>query len=140
MQITITENSLISFDFSETPLKLFSLVVAITNAMFSSRTKLGKAALSTPISGSPGGVGMMRGMTPPLSGSGTPSLNFQLNQQQKMRQQQQQPHHHHHHRQHRHSSPSPSSSMGSTVGGSTAGSVMSAGLQQQSLLNRNYRR
>lgn len=124
----------------ETPLKLFSLVVAITNAMFSSRTKLGKAALSTPISGSPGGVGMMRGMTPPLSGSGTPSLNFQLNQQQKMRQQQQQPHHHHHHRQHRHSSPSPSSSMGSTVGGSTAGSVMSAGPQQQSLLIRNYRR
>lgn len=125
----------------ETPLKLFSLVVAITNAMFSSRTKLGKAALSTPISGSPGGPGVMRGMTPPLSGSGTPSLNFQLNQQQKMRQQQQQQHHHHHHRQHRHASPAPSSGMGSVGGGSTVGSVMSGGQQQQqSLLNRSYRR
>ncbi|KAL9706604.1 hypothetical protein quinque_010122 [Culex quinquefasciatus] len=104
----------------ETPLKLFSLVVAITNALFSSRTKLGKAALSTPISGSPaaGPPGMMmgRGMTPPLSSSTpTPSLNFQLNQQQRMRQQQQ------HHRQHRHSSPVPSA-------------------QQQAALNRSFRR
>ncbi|XP_065072595.1 etoposide-induced protein 2.4 homolog [Ochlerotatus camptorhynchus] len=126
----------------ETPLKLFSLVVAITNAMFSSRTKLGKAALSTPISGSPGtpGGSMMRGMTPPLAGSGTPSLNFQLNQQQKMRQQQQQHQQHHHHRQHRHSSPSPSSTMGSVVTGSTVGSVMGQQQHQQGLLNRSFRR
>lgn len=121
----------------ETPLKLFSLVVAITNALFSSRTKLGKAALSTPISGSPaaGGIGpgmMGRGMTPPLSSSTpTPSLNFQLNQQQRMRQQQQ-----HHHRQHRHSSPVPSS-IGS--GGSGGGLVMTP-QQQQAVLNRSFRR
>lgn len=132
----------------ETPLKLFSPVVAITNAMFSSRTKLGKAALSTPISGSPGNPGgsMMRGMTPPLSGSGTPSLNFQLNQQQKLRQQQlqQQQHLHHHHRQHRHSSPSAASSgMGSVATGSTIGSVRSVMGQQQhqqGLVNRSFRR
>lgn len=126
----------------ETPLKLFSLVVVITNALFSSRTKLGKAALSTPISGSPvtSGGSMMRGMTPPLAGSGTPSLNFQLNQQQKMRQQQQQQQHHHHHRQHRHSSPTPSSTMGSVVAGSTIGSVMSQQQHQQGLLNRSFRR
>lgn len=124
----------------ETPLKLFSLVVAITNALFSSRTKLGKAALSTPISsGSPGtvvaGPGMMmgRGMTPPLSSSTpTPSLNFQLNQQQRMRQQQQ------HHRQHRHSSPVPSS-VGSTGSGSGMGLVMTP-QQQQAVLNRSFRR
>uniref|UniRef100_A0A1Q3FB80 Putative p53-mediated apoptosis protein n=1 Tax=Culex tarsalis TaxID=7177 RepID=A0A1Q3FB80_CULTA len=120
----------------ETPLKLFSLVVAITNALFSSRTKLGKAALSTPISGSPGaGSGMMmgRGMTPPLSSSTpTPSLNFQLNQQQRMRQQQQ------HHRQHRHSSPVPSSA-GSTGSGAGMGLVMTP-QQQQAVLNRSFRR
>ncbi|XP_039433717.1 etoposide-induced protein 2.4 homolog [Culex pipiens pallens] len=121
----------------ETPLKLFSLVVAITNALFSSRTKLGKAALSTPISGSPatGPPGMMmgRGMTPPLSSSTpTPSLNFQLNQQQRMRQQQQ------HHRQHRHSSPVPSA-VGSTGSGAGMGLVMTP-QQQQAALNRSFRR
>ncbi|EDS41536.1 P53 induced protein [Culex quinquefasciatus] len=121
----------------ETPLKLFSLVVAITNALFSSRTKLGKAALSTPISGSPaaGPPGMMmgRGMTPPLSSSTpTPSLNFQLNQQQRMRQQQQ------HHRQHRHSSPVPST-VGSTGSGAGMGLVMTP-QQQQAALNRSFRR
>lgn len=121
----------------ETPLKLFSLVVAITNALFSSRTKLGKAALSTPISGSPaaGPPGMMmgRGMTPPLSSSTpTPSLNFQLNQQQRMRQQQQ------HHRQHRHSSPV-LSAVGSTGSGAGMGLVMTP-QQQQAALNRSFRR
>lgn len=124
----------------ETPLKLFSLVVAITNALFSSRTKLGKAALSTPISGSPatGPSGMMmgRGMTPPLSSNTpTPSLNFQLNQQQRMRQQQQQQHHH---RQHRHSSPVPSTA-GSTGSGAGMGLVMTP-QQQQAVLNRSFRR
>lgn len=119
----------------ETPLKLFSLVVAITNAMFSSRTKLGKAALSTPISGSPGTPGgpmmMGRGMTPPLSSSTpTPSLNFQLSQQQKIRQ--------HHHRQHRHSSPS--SSTAASLSGSGLGSVISQQQQQQTMLNRSFRR
>ncbi|XP_038111122.1 LOW QUALITY PROTEIN: etoposide-induced protein 2.4 homolog [Culex quinquefasciatus] len=120
----------------ETPLKLFSLVVAITNALFSSRTKLGKAALSTPISGSPaaGPPGMMmgRGMTPPSSSTPTPSLNFQLNQQQRMRQQQQ------HHRQHRHSSPVPSA-VGSTGSGAGMGLVMTP-QQQQAALNRSFRR
>ncbi|XP_058450817.1 etoposide-induced protein 2.4 homolog [Malaya genurostris] len=121
----------------ETPLKLFSLVVAITNALFSSRTKLGKAALSTPISASQGTPGssmrMGRGMSPPLSSSTpTPSLNYQLSQQQKIR------HHQHHHRQHRHSSPSPSRA--GSVAESALGSVMSYQQQQQAVLNRNLRR
>ncbi|XP_055547624.1 etoposide-induced protein 2.4 homolog [Wyeomyia smithii] len=119
----------------ETPLKLFSLVVAVTNALFSSRTKLGKAALSTPISGSPGTPVMMgRGMTPPLSSSTpTPSLNFQLSQQQKNRQ------HHHHHRQHRHTSPTPSTGVGSTLSHQQQQQQLQL-QQQQALLNRNFRR
>lgn len=115
----------------ETPLKLFSLVVAIINALFSSRIKLGKAALSTPISGSPGAGMMGRAMTPPLSSSTpTTSLNFQLNQQQKYRQ-----HHHHHHR----SSAAVPTASGGAAGGVMPGLVMTQ-QQQQAVLNRSFRR
>ncbi|XP_053695323.1 etoposide-induced protein 2.4 homolog [Sabethes cyaneus] len=115
----------------ERPLRLFAVVVVITNLVLNNQIKLGKTALTTPISGSPGTPALMgRGITPPLSsGTPTPSLNFQLNQQQKNRQ------HHHHHRQHRRTSPT-----SSTGTDSMAGTVLSYQQQQQALLNRNFRR
>lgn len=126
------EQNLTTYIFSQSPLKLFSLVVAITNALFSRFSKLNKAALSTPRSGNPGSpVIMGRGMTPPLSGSTpTPSLNFQLNQQQKNRQ------HHHRHRQSHRMSPTPSVGVDS-VGGSTLSHQQQ---QPQALVNRSFRR
>uniref|UniRef100_A0A182WU41 Etoposide-induced protein 2.4 n=1 Tax=Anopheles quadriannulatus TaxID=34691 RepID=A0A182WU41_ANOQN len=121
-------------DVCETPLKLFSVVVALTNALFRGRTKPGKAALSQPLTPGSGG----RGLTPPLSSS---SSSF-MYQQQQQQQQQQHRHHssqkqHHHHRSH-HRQPSPSPSAAS----SSFASVQTAQLhhQHQPVLNRPLRR
>uniref|UniRef100_A0A182PMP8 Etoposide-induced protein 2.4 n=1 Tax=Anopheles epiroticus TaxID=199890 RepID=A0A182PMP8_9DIPT len=120
-------------DVCETPLKLFSIVVALTNALFRGRTKPGKAALSQPLTSGDNS----RGLTPPLSSS---SSSFMFQQQQQQQQQQQHRQHssqkHHHHRSH-HRQPSPSSSVAS----SSFASVQTAQLHQhQPVLNRPLRR
>ncbi|XP_052865846.1 etoposide-induced protein 2.4 homolog [Anopheles cruzii] len=117
-------------DICETPLKLFSIVVALTNALFRGRTKSGKAALSQPLPPS-ASAGNIRGLTPPL-GSSTPSFGFQSSAF--MQQQQQHRSHRHHHRQHqRNPSPSPS-------GVSSFASSASVLTAQQSVLSRPLRR
>ncbi|XP_049548729.1 etoposide-induced protein 2.4 [Anopheles darlingi] len=116
-------------DVCETPLKLFSIVVAVTNALFRGRSKSGKAALSQPLTPN------ARGLTPPLSSS-TSSFGFQSSAQfqQQQYQQQQHRHHHRHHRSHqRNPSPSPS-------GASSFASSASVLTAQQTLLSRPLRR
>ncbi|ETN65581.1 P53 induced protein [Anopheles darlingi] len=116
-------------DVCETPLKLFSIVVAVTNALFRGRSKSGKAALSQPLTPN------ARGLTPPLSSS-TSSFGFQSSAQfqQQQHQQQQHRHHHRHHRSHqRNPSPSPS-------GASSFASSASVLTAQQTLLSRPLRR
>ncbi|XP_050089044.1 etoposide-induced protein 2.4 [Anopheles aquasalis] len=114
-------------DVCETPLKLFSIVVALTNALFRGRSKPGKAALSQPLTPN------ARGLTPPLS-STTPSFGFQGAAQFQQQQQQQHRHHHRHHRSHqRNPSPSPS-------GASSFASSASVLTAQQTLLSRPLRR
>uniref|UniRef100_A0A2M4AJH1 Putative p53-mediated apoptosis protein n=1 Tax=Anopheles triannulatus TaxID=58253 RepID=A0A2M4AJH1_9DIPT len=116
-------------DVCETPLKLFSIVVALTNALFRGRSKSGKAALSQPLTPN------ARGLTPPLSSS-TPSFGFQASAQfqQQLQPQPQHRHHHRHHRSHqRNPSPSPS-------GASSFASSASVLTAQQTLLNRPLRR
>uniref|UniRef100_A0A182Y070 Etoposide-induced protein 2.4 n=1 Tax=Anopheles stephensi TaxID=30069 RepID=A0A182Y070_ANOST len=126
-------------DVCETPLKLFSIVVALTNALFRGRTKPGKAALSQPLTpGSAGSLHNTRGLTPPLSSSASA---FMFQQQQQQQQQQQFRHHnsqkHHHHNRSHHRQPSPSPSAAS----STFASVQTAQLHQQhTVLNRPLRR
>ncbi|XP_050077810.1 etoposide-induced protein 2.4 homolog [Anopheles maculipalpis] len=119
-------------DVCETPLKLFSIVVALTNALFRGRAKPSKAALSQPLTpGSAGAGSNTRGLTPPLSSSASA---FMFQQQQQYRQHNSQKHHHQrsHHRQ-----PSPSPSAAS----SSFASVQTAQLhQQQTVLNRPLRR
>ncbi|XP_053675302.1 etoposide-induced protein 2.4 homolog [Anopheles nili] len=124
-------------DVCETPLKLFSIVVALTNALFRGRTKPGKAALSQPLT--PTGGGNFRGLTPPIASS-TPSFVYQQ-QQHQLRQQ----HHHqnslkhHHHRSHQRQ-PSPSPSATSSSFASSASVQTAQQFQHQTMLNRPLRR
>uniref|UniRef100_A0A182IR80 Etoposide-induced protein 2.4 n=1 Tax=Anopheles atroparvus TaxID=41427 RepID=A0A182IR80_ANOAO len=120
-------------DVCETPLKLFSIVVALTNALFRGRNKQGKAALSQPLS--PSGVPNIRGLTPPLAASNS---SFLLQQQQLQQHRQQHHHSRHHHRTHQRQ-PSPSPSAASSSFASSA-SVLTAQHQHQTVLNRPLRR
>ncbi|XP_035782660.1 etoposide-induced protein 2.4-like [Anopheles albimanus] len=113
-------------DVCETPLKLFSIVVALTNALFRGRSKPGKAALSQPLTPN------ARGLTPPLSSS-TPSFGFQSAAQF----QQQQQHRHHQHRHHRSHQRNPSPSPSGASSFASSASVLTA---QQTLLSRPLRR
>uniref|UniRef100_A0A182JQX3 Etoposide-induced protein 2.4 n=1 Tax=Anopheles christyi TaxID=43041 RepID=A0A182JQX3_9DIPT len=111
-----------------TPLKLFSIVVALTNALFRGRTKSGKSALSQPLT--PRG----RGLTPPLSSSSS-SFMFQQQQQQQQHRNHNSQKHHHQRSHHRQPSPSPSAASSSFA------SVQTAQLHQhQPVLNRPLRR
>uniref|UniRef100_A0A2M4AJ55 Putative p53-mediated apoptosis protein n=1 Tax=Anopheles triannulatus TaxID=58253 RepID=A0A2M4AJ55_9DIPT len=116
-------------DVCETPLKLFSIVVALTNALFRGRSKSGKAALSQPLTPN------ARGLTPPLSSS-TPSFGFQASAQFQQ-QHQPQPQHRHHHRHHRSHQRNPSPSPSGASSFASSASVLTA---QQTLLNRPLRR
>uniref|UniRef100_A0A182NUC4 Etoposide-induced protein 2.4 n=1 Tax=Anopheles dirus TaxID=7168 RepID=A0A182NUC4_9DIPT len=128
-------------DVCETPLKLFSIVVALTNALFRGRTKgPGKAALSQPLTPGPGGS--MRGLTPPLSASSS-AFVFQQQQQQQHRQhhssqQKQQQHHHHRSHHHRQPSPSPSAASSSFASSASVQTTAQPAHQQpyQTMLNR----
>ncbi|XP_055637002.1 etoposide-induced protein 2.4 homolog [Toxorhynchites rutilus septentrionalis] len=118
----------------ETPLKIFSLSVAVSNGivrMFRLKKPTVPGTIETKANTTTATDG--RGITPPLSsGASTPSLNYQLSQQQRIRQ------HNHQHRQHSRSSPSSVASSASTAG-TSMGPAMTP-QQQQALYNRSLRR